>query len=144
MTTEKECNVCLVVKPLTDFHKTNARGGRFGRVPACKICRAAHNKAQRLLDPTRERARRMVSKNKRAYGLTAEQIDAMHDLQGGLCKICGCPGVSTGRGLHIDHCHTTGIVRGLLCQHCNFMLGHARDNISTLLKAVDYLSQQGG
>jgi hypothetical protein len=39
----------------------------------------------------------------------------------------------------VDHCHTTGAVRGILCHHCNLLLGHAKDAEDTLLSAVTYL-----
>lgn len=144
MTLAKECNVCLVVKPLEDFHRTNARGGKFGRVSSCKVCRSAKLKAARAIDPTRERVRRMNSKNMRAYGLTSADISALYKAQGGLCKICGKPD-NTKRGcLHIDHCHSTGVVRGLLCHHCNLMLGNAHDDTSTLQKAIAYLANSRG
>lgn len=81
----------------------------------------------------------MVSKNYRLYGLTQAQINAMHKAQGGLCKICGRPDTTKRNCLHIDHCHTTGAVRGLLCHHCNLMLGNARDSDEVLIKAALYL-----
>lgn len=82
----------------------------------------------------------MTSKLKCLYGLTRDQIDAMYDAQGGVCKICGQPDTTKRNCLHIDHCHATGVVRGLLCQPCNLMLGHAKDNVDTLARAVAYLN----
>lgn len=137
---EKACNVCNVVKPLDSFHRTNARGGKHGRVPACKECRNAALKSARLIDPTKERVRRMASKTLRAYGLTADDIKALYDAQQGLCKICGQPDTTKRGVLHIDHCHATGTVRGLLCHHCNLMLGNARDDTAILQKAIAYLA----
>ena len=43
--------------------------------------------------------------------------------------------------LHIDHCHKTGVVRGMLCGNCNFLLGHANDSPEILRKAADYLEE---
>jgi hypothetical protein len=61
--------------------------------------------------------------------------------QDGACVICGTtePGDNWHRGLHIDHCHATGRVRGLLCQNCNQMLGKAHDDPAVLRKAAQYL-----
>jgi hypothetical protein len=71
-------------------------------------------------DPTyRQRARSRRLKNK--YGITAEEYATMLNAQGGGCKLCfRAPG---SRPLHVDHCHTTGVVRGLLCHQCNWYLG---------------------
>ena len=61
--------------------------------------------------------------------------------QNGRCAICS---VLLTNGLqssaaNADHCHVTGMARGVLCKRCNSMLGYANDNQSVLLKAVDYL-----
>lgn len=57
------------------------------------------------------------------YGLSAESFAALLDSQGGKCAICRTA-KRTGRGrLHVDHCHATGKVRGLLCVKCNMALG---------------------
>lgn len=53
------------------------------------------------------------------------------------CEICG--DVLTESSTCIDHCHSTGKVRSLLCRYCNSLLGMARENQDTLLKAVQYL-----
>lgn len=44
-----------------------------------------------------------------------------------------------GRAFHIDHDHDTGVVRGLLCNLCNLLLGHARDQQDVLRAAIEYL-----
>lgn len=66
----------------------------------------------------------------------------MLTVQGSSCKICLTtePG---GKGLvfHVDHCHDSGKVRGLLCMACNIMLGKAQDNTETLRAAIKYLEE---
>jgi len=64
----------------------------------------------------------------------------MLDEQGGCCKICGTD-KPTGKWkvFAIDHCHITGIVRGLLCNECNRGIGLLRDSADLLRKAADYL-----
>ncbi|WP_406418459.1 endonuclease VII domain-containing protein [Streptomyces sp. NBC_01614] len=64
----------------------------------------------------------------------------MLERQGGACAICRGRNKS-GHQLHVDHDHTTGRVRALLCQQCNAMLGHARDDIETLRAAIAYLER---
>lgn len=56
--------------------------------------------------------------------------------QRGLCKICNIEPAT-----HLDHCHTTGAIRGLLCTRCNTGLGMFLDNTDNLKAAIDYLSQ---
>lgn len=77
------------------------------------------------------------------YGLTLEDYDAMLLRQRGRCALCGAKRSGRNDGaagaLHVDHCHATGVVRGLLCHNCNMMLGHAKDNIELLRKAMEYL-----
>ena len=56
------------------------------------------------------------------------------------CAICGGQ-PTNGRRLAIDHCHTTDEIRGLLCNKCNLLIGHARDSVDILLAAIEYLSR---
>lgn len=72
------------------------------------------------------------------YGLTPEQWDAHLARQGGRCAICGTD-EPDGRGWAADHCHKTGAVRGVLCQHCNSGLGFFRDSPTHLAAAIEYL-----
>ena len=60
------------------------------------------------------------------YGLSADEYAAMSEAQGGRCALCDREPdgqVRGGRWLHVDHCHRTGRVRGLLCVSCNSVLG---------------------
>jgi hypothetical protein len=64
----------------------------------------------------------------------------MYEAQHGQCKICNTFKMNRGRGrLVIDHCHSTGDVRGLLCHSCNVGLGFFRDNPKFLESAATYL-----
>lgn len=74
---------------------------------------------------------------RREYGLTPEAVDEMRDRQEGRCAICG----GTPPKLFVDHCHSTGKVRALLCHGCNSGIGHFRENTDALLAAVRYLHE---
>jgi hypothetical protein len=75
------------------------------------------------------------------YGLTPEDKQALFEKQDGKCAVCSDL-LKPGRtGTHLDHDHTTGKVRGLLCGLCNVMLGHFRDDPALLKNALVYLSQ---
>ncbi|MGI8985053.1 MAG: endonuclease VII domain-containing protein [Acidimicrobiales bacterium] len=75
---------------------------------------------------------------KRKYGITIEQYDAMLEAQGGGCFICGRR-PREDSSLHVDHDHSTGKVRGILCFCCNNALADFQENTELLTKAVGYL-----
>lgn len=77
----------------------------------------------------------------RRYGVTAEQVEAMRLAQAGNCPGCAKPLDHAGTH-HLDHCHTTGKVRGLLCKPCNLALGHVQDDPATLRRLAGYLEGQ--
>ena len=86
----------------------------------------------------------------RKFKITVEQYNAMLEAQNGVCKICGFSCGAKRRGtrkmmsLSVDHDHSTGKVRGLLCNSCNVGLGRFKDNINSLERAVAYLKGQYG
>lgn len=87
--------------------------------------------------PAEKRRRRF----KQEYGITPEQYDAMLAEQDGGCAICDRRiGDGAGRRLYVDHCHDTGIVRGLLCSTCNSGIGQFRNNRDLLARAIEYLT----
>lgn len=76
------------------------------------------------------------------YGITLADFDAMLADQGGVCAICLSPDPRDRRGVfHVDHCHTSGAVRGLLCYPCNVSLGGFSDDPVRLQSAIDYLAR---
>jgi len=79
-----------------------------------------------------------ASSLKRHFNLTLEEYAAMNTAQGGTCAICNCPPGDTP--LCVDHCHTTGRVRGLLCRLCNTALGQFQDSMERLARAILYLA----
>lgn len=129
----------------------------------CRVCYSARQRLysekkpveQRLKDSNDSRRRReeswtlerrlLESRRRynawilRTYGLTMDQYEALLRVQGGSCAICKGPPKGKGR-FHVDHCHTTNVVRGLLCQTCNVLLGNAKDNVAVLDAAIAYLS----
>lgn len=73
------------------------------------------------------------------YDLTREQYLKMFSDQSFQCAVCSGEVVPFTRNAHVDHCHTTGKVRGILCKPCNQGLGFFRDDQTRLLNAVSYL-----
>jgi hypothetical protein len=75
------------------------------------------------------------------YGLTQEAWDAMFAAQGHRCATCHTVSLNGKAKWHTDHCHETGVVRGILCGLCNKALGLLKDNTSTLSNAISYLNK---
>jgi hypothetical protein len=78
------------------------------------------------------------SKLRRRYGITLDQYTQMLEAQNGACAVCFTkdPGA---KGWHVDHCHSTGKVRGILCCGCNSAAGHTGDSPDRLRVLADYL-----
>jgi len=115
----------------------------------CRDCppssgRAAPYPGPRCASHHREikRVRRQAAHEKRVgkvYGLKPGQYEQLYAAQGGVCYICRRANGRTKR-LSVDHDHVTGFTRGLLCTTCNkYILGHSRDDVEMLQRAVSYL-----
>lgn len=84
---------------------------------------------------------------KRNFGITLEDYTEMLKAQNGVCDICKKPEKKvfkkTGKvtDLCVDHCHSTGKVRGLLCWDCNTSIGKLNESIETLKNAILYLKR---
>lgn len=89
----------------------------------------------------KERSGRSIRNShlKKAYGITLNEYEDLFEKQGGLCSICSQPERINKAYLAVDHCHTTGKVRGLLCQACNVTLGKVEERVDILLAMVEYL-----
>jgi hypothetical protein len=85
-------------------------------------------------EPNKWRNNRLVRK----YGITETEYLELAKKQQFVCKICN--GFDNERTLAVDHCHTEGTIRGLLCHKCNRGLGLFQDDIELLLKAINYLN----
>ena len=76
---------------------------------------------------------------KKKYGMTLEQYDALLAQQKGVCAVCGDP--PGARALHVDHCHASGLVRGLLCVGCNMALGALKEDPLRMRALEAYIRQ---
>lgn len=75
----------------------------------------------------------------RHYGILPETFDRIYDEQGGRCAICRDEIPRLGKGRHLDHCHQTNRIRGILCTGCNLGLGNFRDRVDALRAAAAYV-----
>jgi Autographiviridae endonuclease VII len=100
----------------------------------CKACRIERRREYGRKYPERIRDTDLRIR----YGISLADYNAMHARQNGRCAICG----TAEEKLVVDHNHTTGQVRELLCHLCNAMIGCAREDIAILTSAVAYLQRE--
>lgn len=128
----KKCKQCSETKALTEFYKDVQQAD--GKSRRCKFC---YNHRRRQV---RKGEFAYTNKLREMYGLSRQEHDQLLASQKGLCKICK-DAPEPGKRLHIDHCHTTGKVRGLLCRGCNHGIGNFKDKEEFLWEAIHYLKQ---
>jgi Recombination endonuclease VII len=75
---------------------------------------------------------------RKKYGITLEQYQAMLEKQNGVCAVGG-EHCKSGRALSVDHDHTTGKLRGLLCGNCNRGIGYLQDDPELIRAALEYI-----
>ena len=130
----KYCKSCDTTKPIDDFYLRNKTS--MVRHSTCKECDKKRVKENH--DPVAYRNAEL----QRRYGITQQDYEVMIAEQNNQCAICNAtePGGRHNRGYFVvDHCHTTGKVRKLLCNNCNTALGLVGDNVDTLHKMINYL-----
>lgn len=132
------CTKCQEIKPVEEFY-------RPGRI--CKACKIAvsvdRRKALYEVDPEEHRKQKVRLRKdqlRRRYGITMEEAEAIYSSTDE-CHICGGPPDTKRHYLNIDHCHETGVIRGLLCSPCNRAIGLLQDNPDLLRKAASYLER---
>lgn len=93
-------------------------------------------------DYHKNRERNRESAWKRRYGITRADYNCLLRTQDSKCAICRSATVGRNHEyFHVDHDHTTGKVRGLLCDLCNRGLGYFKDSRRLLNQAADYLER---
>lgn len=128
MGSEACCSRCGVSKPTTEFVKS--RREKRGWQQPCKVCSANYAALSRKVDPYHHKALK--------YKVPKEEIEKQ--LKKECCDICGFP----LKRKCLDHDHSTGELRGVLCDDCNTGLGKFRDNPVILEEAIKYLEKRYG
>lgn len=124
----RNCPSCKETKEKEDFPK--------GVSTYCKTCTVAKARKWQQDSGWNSKVRRY-----KKYGINKEEYERLLATQSGVCAICKEVDVGDSRyeTFHIDHCHETGKVRGVLCAPCNRGLGQFKDRTDLLLKAAEYL-----
>jgi len=124
--------------PYKDKQKNKECQARYRKEHAEEL--AEYYKRHDKSRPDKGSRSRRSSQMKYYYGISLEDYEEMESNQGCKCAICGKFN-DTGKRLFIDHNHSTGKVRALLCGKCNSMIGYAYENIATLKSAIQYLEK---
>jgi hypothetical protein len=165
--TTKLCMRCGESKDKSQFYERVKNSGRYKS--SCKSCDSIefkkkyrakpfssltkeqkalhieHTKKWRAENPDKrhkqERSRHLLQ----TYGIVQKEYDDMLYSQQGCCKLCGKKLIreSVKRYFSVDHNHSTGIVRGILCYNCNSGLGLFKDNPHLLERAKEYVNTDG-
>lgn len=129
---EAWCSRCRAPRPVAEFHRNRRQAN--GLATYCKACWKLRPRNRASIRDYDWRSR---------YGLTTAEYDALFAAQSGACAICCQPETRLLRGkvqrLSVDHDHTSGRVRGLLCSACNVGLALFRDDEHRLRQAIAYL-----
>ena len=139
--TRRTCDTC---KRLQASRRNRVYKDR-NREQVLAECREYANRRYREDPSVRER---MVEYNRRralaAFGLDEDSVARMYEAQNGECAICGVFHPLRGKkGLHLDHDHSSGVLRGLLCGRCNRGIGFFKDDPERLTSAISYLERNG-
>ena len=123
----RSCKKCGEEKPITNF--SPSKGCKGGRRPTCRACEYPPGYHREKL-------------YKKRYGISIAEYDTKLNAQNGRCAVCGSkdPGRNKDH-FCVDHNHTTGQVRGLLCSDCNAALGLLQDSTVVMASALNYLHE---
>jgi len=118
----KTCTMCKRDRDDKHFHSGVAR------------CIPCARKLRKQAEPVYKETRkwRWIWDN---YKLTQIEYETLWEMQGKACMICEQP----TENIHVDHCHTTGDIRGLLCGPCNQGIGSLKDDPARLIRAAEYV-----
>jgi transposase len=144
----KICTKCKKEKEIDEFVKD--KNSSDGRGKTCKTCYNKiykewyHSKSNAIkkkqyqdkMDKIAKRVSLRKSQLKKSYGMTLEEFEKIQVEQDNLCSICGQHRENFSKNFSVDHDHSTGKNRGLLCNTCNTLLGCAKDNVFILINAI--------
>lgn len=136
------CTNCKQEKLLTEFYKSNDKSSKnrpIGRKSHCKDCIRYKSKIYYNTTKGRKYIQEKSWKNK-GFAFTVEEYEEMLIKQNYKCAICGSNKNKNGTRLCVDHDHSTGKVRGLLCHDCNTSLGKFKDSVELLNRAINYIN----
>jgi hypothetical protein len=134
------CSKCRTEKQPEAFSKKPGQSG------FCRQCDSIRHKQAKLNNPALFSKRARAQTLRMKFGMTVPQYESRLAIQNGVCAICGAKQKRRHQcgspcNLPVDHDHSTGFVRGLLCDMCNKGLGMFRDNPLLIRRAAEYLER---
>lgn len=132
----KSCCICKQSKIIDDYYTDKHNGHQS----VCKLCSKKRGKKRDSTYRQKHDSEILYKRLLRNYNITPEQHKQMFISQNGMCAICDKV-FANRRDICVDHNHTTGQVRQLLCNKCNTMIGWANEDIHILSKAIQYLNK---
>lgn len=142
MNNTKICNTCIQEKPLSCFYARSDQGGYRHECKDCIRIKQAKKWAENPEFKKHRIAKQRRWQRQKFYNLSLEQEQKFLKIQNNACAICNKV-FQTDSDYHVDHCHNTNKVRGLLCPSCNKALGLFKDNPKVLKEAANYVENQG-
>lgn len=151
-TKELSCSKCKETKDINDFTKNMINI----RYPYCRDCSRAASTNSRKKPEQRQKTKDWYNKTYKTiadnayyvkrYGITLDQYNLMSEQQNHMCAICRNPEPcktknGTPMRLYVDHDHSTGAIRKLLCIKCNMGMGSFNDDPKLMFLAVKYLRE---
>ncbi len=155
---DRHCTGCDITKPIKEF--TKDKYDKSGYTYRCKSCRNRASKTWRLANQDKVKTLNLKHREtrkeyynspetklkyrkayiERTFKISYSFYEKLLDSQKGVCSICSKPETSSkNKYLSVDHDHSTGKIRGLLCNSCNRALGYFYDNIKIMKNAIKYL-----
>jgi hypothetical protein len=137
----RRCSRCEERKPIGEFPPNS--GHYDGLSCYCRPCVNSIGRAEGKKPHIKTYRRKYMRKyGLKKYGLTIDEFEKTVVIQNGKCAICGDElRLGTG-GCSVDHRHSDGKIRGLLCRLCNVGIGHFRENTEIMASAMEYLRQE--
>jgi hypothetical protein len=134
----KTCSKCKIKKDKSEFtRRSDRKNSLFSECKSCNNKRSKEYKARMLeSNPEQFKIREKANRLKSVYGINPDEYKVIYKSQDGRCAIC-----KKKDKLVVDHDHATKKIRGLLCHHCNLVLGHSKDTVQILKNAIEYLQQ---
>ena len=138
---QKICVKCEETKTLDQFRFRAYKDRSPNHIGTCKTCERKEYKVWADKNKAHLKEKDFVRNLRKKFNLSKDEYNKMLADQGGGCSICKATKSLSGKALAVDHCHTTGKVRSLLCNECNTAIGLLKENTEIITSALEYIKK---